>query len=65
VGHPEAADGDGRVVVSKIWRGTAKVVNALPTADNVEPAHTRRKAEERRSGPRSVSRRMQQILGGR
>ena len=52
---PMAPTASGDRVMSYTCSGTANMVSAPPTADSVDPAHSRRKAGDSRSGLMSAS----------
>src|SRR5580658_551012 len=52
---PMAPTASDEWVMSYTCSGTANMVSAPPTADSVEPAHSRRKAADSRSGLMSAS----------
>ena len=52
---PMAPTANGERVISYTCSGTANVVSAPPTADSVDPIHSRRKAGDSRSGLMSAS----------
>ena len=54
---PRAPTANGERVMSYTCSGTANMVSAPPTADSVDPAHSRRNAGDSRSGLMSASHR--------
>ena len=55
---PRAPTANGERVMSYTCSGTANMVSAPPTADSVDPAHSRRNAGDSRSGLMSASSRL-------